>query len=139
MEIVQSKMPESGVYYYVGTWQSDNYLYAIAHGSVLAEVDFKTKSAKIHLRYEGMFQRGRVKVMETTMEGNTALAHTYVFTLKGSARQNLKFTADKITAREINGNYTSANPIDKGKFTLANKPKPEYDAAINSQLSCSIM
>lgn len=145
-------LPSSGIVYYEGSWKSDVYPWLVAHGTVAAEVNYDTKSAKILLRYDGAFLRGTTKVLETKIDskasGNAETFNTYVFVLKSAdtdaqgsvvQKQNLEFTATSITSNAILGNYQSRNPQDKGKFTMHNISKQRFQEFAEQNTSCILM
>jgi hypothetical protein len=146
-------MPSSGVVYYEGTWQSNEYPGLVASGAVVAQVDFSTRSAKILLRYDGLYNRGVTKTMETKIEGmpsglasaSAESLNLYVFSLKDSSgsatvKQKLQFTASSITAAAIIGTYTSRAPSDNGTFQMKAVSHARFQEwANNNSGACNIM
>jgi len=140
-------LPSSGIVFYEGSWRSLVYPSLIAHGSVAAEVNYDTKTAKILLRYEGAFLRGTTKQLETsiTMKETSAAAHaqtsTYVFSIKGAGAQNqtLTFSASSITISDIVGTYKSYSPSDKGTYEMKAITKAAFEEFAQKSGACTIM
>lgn len=103
---------------YYGTWVTNQYAPTFVNGEVWASINFATNSCSFVIKYNGSYQTGLVKRLETDIIENKGQVLTYMFQAKTFSSQSITFKASSISFDTITGDYTTTGPLDIGTFKM---------------------